>query len=68
MGHLFNFEISEVELLLTLSRRVRDLSNEDRFIQPSELALLARGFDLLNLEKRISLWHDVDGHVDSAGK
>lgn len=61
------FSPSEFELILTLSRRLRDLSNSGGFVHPQELDLVNRGFDLLNLEARAALWRAVVAE-DSAGK
>lgn len=68
MPHSICFTSSEVELLLTLSRRVRELSNSSGFVHPQEVELLTRGFDLLNLEAKVALWRHVAAGADSAGR
>lgn len=68
MPNSFCFETSEVELILTLSRRIRELSSSGGFVHPNELLLVCKGFDLLNLEAKVALWRDVQAGGDSAGK
>lgn len=53
------FTSSEVELLLTLSRRVRELSREEALVHPEQLELLVKGFDLLFLEGKVAIWRSV---------
>lgn len=68
MPNSFCFESSEIELILTLSRRINELSNSGGFVHPDELKLIRKGFDLLNLEARVALWRGVQAGGDSAGK
>lgn len=61
---------AEFELLLTLSRRVRELSRSGELVHPDQLNLLTSGFDLLDLEGKWSLWRTVraGGSAGEAGR
>lgn len=69
MAISINFTPSEFQLILTLSRRVRELRSSGSWMQPDDLDLLVKGFDQLELDAKEALWLSVAANLgDSAGR